>query len=99
MAHRPHRNMVNRERQIVSAAYDLAEKQIADGTISPTVLHRLIMMGSNRNRLEEEGVKNRNKLMEAQTKAIEQAQQLEAKYTEALAAMRRYSGQLETADE
>lgn len=99
MASRPHRSIVNRERQIIAAAYDLAEKQIADGSISPTVLHHLLKMGSNRNRLEEEGVRNRNKLMEAQTKAIEQAQQTEAKYAEALAAMRKYSGQVEIIDE
>lgn len=90
---RPHRNPVNRENQIISAAYDLAEKQLADGTISPTVLHHLLKMGSRRNRLEEEQIKKRNQLMDAQTESIKQTQQLEVKYTEALEAMRRYAGQ------
>lgn len=99
MAKRPHRNPVNRENQIVAAAYDLVEKQIQDGTASPTVLHHLLKMGSRRNRLEEEGIRKRNELMDAQTESIKQAQQLEVKYTAALAAMRKYSGQTELADE
>lgn len=90
---RPHRNPVNRENQLISAAYDYAEKQLADGTISPTVLHHLLKMGSRRNRLEEEQIKKRNQLMDAQTESIKQAQQMETKYMEALEAMRKYAGQ------
>lgn len=99
MARRPHRNPVNRENQVIAAAYDLVEQQIRDGTASPTILHHLLKMGSRRNQLEEEGIRKRNELMDAQTESIKQAQQLENKYTAALEAMRRYSGQVEEVDD
>ena len=83
----------NRERQIISRAYDLAEQQIMDGTASSQVITHFLKLGSETARLERERLIEENKLLKAKAKAIEDAGEIKALYEKALTAMRTYTGQ------
>lgn len=79
-----------RENQVVSDAYDLAHKQILDGTVSSQVLSHFIKAGSTREQLERERLKSENKMLLAKVESLESAARVEEMYAEALTAMRSY---------
>jgi hypothetical protein len=81
-----------RENQVISMAYDLAEKQIREGTASSQVITHFLKLGSTKERLEREIMTEQKKLITAKTEAIESEKRVEGLYKEALDAMRRYSG-------
>jgi hypothetical protein len=82
-----------RENQVISLAYDLAAQQIMDGTASSQVITHFLKLGSEREKLERERLMEENKLLRAKTKAVESAEEIKTLYSEALKAMRNYSGQ------
>jgi hypothetical protein len=81
-----------RENQIIDQAYDLAEKQISEGTASSQVLTHFLMRGSTRERLEKERLEKENELLRAKTESLQSARNSEALYADAIRAMRSYSG-------
>ncbi len=81
-----------RENQLISAAVDLAEKQLLEGTASSQVITHYLKLGSTRERLEREKLEEENKLLRAKTKAIEEAADMKELYENAIKAMQRYSG-------
>lgn len=81
-----------RENQVVCAAYDLAEKQIREGTASSQVITHFLKLGSPTNRLEKEILVEKKKLMEAKTEALQSAKRVEELYGEAMKAFRTYNG-------
>lgn len=81
-----------RENQLISAAMDLAEKQILEGTASSQTITHFLKLGSSRERLEKEKLQRENALLIARVEALESEKNLEAKYQEAIEAMMRYSG-------
>lgn len=82
-----------RENQAIAAAYDLAEKQIREGTVSSQVLTHYLKLGSSREKLEQERLKGENALLAAKAEAMASAKRVEELYGKALNAMRSYSGQ------
>jgi hypothetical protein len=80
-----------RENQLIAMAYEAAEQQIADGKASSQVLTHFLKMGTARERLEQERLKNENELLKAKVGSLAQADRIEKMYSEALSAMRRYS--------
>lgn len=82
-----------RENQLVSLAVDLAEKQLIEGTASSQVITHYLKLGSSKEKLEKEKLAEENKLLRAKTESLESAKKIEELYTEALNAMRRYSGE------
>lgn len=82
-----------REKQMVSLAIDLAEKQLEEGTASSQVITHYLKLGSMREQLEREKIKQENELLKAKVEAIEAAKRSEELYQKALDAMRTYSGQ------
>lgn len=82
-----------RERQLTAAAYDLAERQIADGSASAQVVTHFLKLGSSRQKLENEKLLQENKLLEARIEALQSASRMEELYEGAIRAMRQYSGQ------
>lgn len=82
-----------REQQIVSAAVDLAEKQIREGTASAQVLTHYLKLGSTREKLEQERISHENELLHARVEAMASAKRVEELYAAALSAMRSYAGQ------
>lgn len=81
-----------RESQVIAMAYDLAEKQIREGTASAQVITHFLKMGSTKEREERETMKEQRRLMAAKTKTYENNQRLENLFTDALKAMKTYSG-------
>lgn len=90
---RPAINPEARESQVISLAYDLAAQQIMDGTASSQVITHFLKLGSEREKLERERLMEENRLLRAKTKAVESAEEIKVLYSEALKAMRNYSGQ------
>jgi len=88
-----------REKQIISLAYDLAEKQLRDGTASAQVITHYLKAGSERDRLERKLLVKKDELMEAQTQALKSSKHVEELYANALDAMRAYSGGGKSGDE
>lgn len=82
-----------RENQMISLAMDLAEQQLRDGTASSQLITEFVKRGSTKARLEKEILKEQKELMAAKTESIQSAKRVEELYTNALNAMRRYSGQ------
>lgn len=82
-----------RERQLVSLAMDLAEKQIREGTASAQVVTHFLKAGSTREFLEKERIRNENSLTQTKIEMMESAKRIESMYAEALDAMRAYQGQ------
>ena len=91
-ASRPARTVQGRESQIAAKAYDLAERQIEDGTVSSQVLTQFLKMGGSRERLEQDRLIRENELLTAKVEQLASAKNVEELYSEALAAMRRYAG-------
>lgn len=81
-----------RENQMIALAVDLAEKQLRDGTASSAVITHYLKLATQREKLEQDMLMHKTKLMEAKTEAIESAQRIEELYSEAINAMRKYSG-------
>ena len=87
-----------RENQLIAMAVDLAEKQLLEGTASSEVVRHYLELGAARDRLEREKLQEENKLLRAKTEQIESMKNMEAKYIEAIEAMKRYSGNGDTND-
>lgn len=81
-----------RENQMISLAVDLAEKQLIEGTASSQVITHYLKLGSTKERLEKEKLEEENKLLKARTEALQSAKRVEELYSDAIAAMKRYSG-------
>lgn len=88
-----------RENQLIYLATELAEKQLRDGTASSQVITHYLKLGSSKEKLEQEILKENKKLLTAKTEAIQSAKRVEELYTEAISAMRLYSGNGVTEDE
>ena len=88
-----------RERQIVAAAVDLAEKQIQEGTASAQVITHFLKLGTTRESLEQERIRQEIALLEAKAETQSSAGRQEELYANALAAMRSYQGQSEPLDD
>lgn len=81
------------ENQIISMAMNLAKQQIMDGTASSQVITHFLKLGSTKERIEKEILEKQKNLIEAKTQTLQSAQRIEELYTNALNAMRNYSGQ------
>ena len=81
-----------RENQLIAAAVDLAEKQLLDGTASPSVITHYLKLASGRERLEREKLQRENEVLRAKAEAYESNRKTEELYAKAIEAMRSYSG-------
>ena len=81
-----------RENQLVSLAVDLAEKQLREGTASSQVITHYLKLGSTKEKIEKEILEKQKELIEAKTQNLQSAKRVEELYTNALNAMRHYSG-------
>lgn len=80
------------EDRMISDAYELAAKQLADGTASSQVITTFLKFGSNRERLEQQKLALENDFLEAKREALESEKRVEELYSNAISAMRAYSG-------
>lgn len=90
---RPATSPEQRESQLISLAYDLAEKQLRDGTASAQVITNFLKLGSSREKLEQAKIQQENLVLSGKVEAMEAARRIEVLYEEALKAMKSYAGQ------
>lgn len=92
---RPATSPEEREMQLSSAAYDLAEDQIRNGTASSQVITHFLRMGSTRERLEQERMRHEVELMEVKKEQLEGQKRVEELFADAINAFRGYAGHSE----
>lgn len=95
----PAKTLEARENQLISLAVDLAEKQLLEGTASSQVISHFLKLGSSKERLEKQKLEEENKLLRAKTENLESMKRMEELYSDAMAAMRSYSGQTDDMDD
>ena len=81
-----------RQNQLIALAVDCAEQQMRDGTASSQVITYYLKQGSMREKLENERLKEENKLLRAKTEALQSEKRSEELIEEALKAFRNYAG-------
>lgn len=81
-----------RENQLIYLATNLAEQQLRDGTASSQVITHYLKLGTAKEKLEQEILKENKKLLTAKTEAIQASKASAELYQEALRAMKIYSG-------
>lgn len=89
---RPALTPESRENQLIALAIDRAEEQLLNGTASSQLITHFLKLGSTKERLEKEKLEKENELLRAKTEALQSAKRVEELYSEALKAMRTYSG-------
>lgn len=95
----PARTQEGREAQMIALAEKLAEKQLREGTASSQVISHYLRLGTSRERLEQERLRNENELTRAKADSIRAAQKNDAIYEEALSAFRSYGYRSDFGDE
>ena len=88
-----------REHQLIAAATDLAERQIHEGTASAQVISHYLKLGSTREKLEQEKLLQENALLRAKIESLQSAKNVESLYSDAIAAMKSYSGHYDESTE
>lgn len=88
----PSSTVEGREKELVSLAVDLAEKQLREGSASPSVITHYLKLGTTSYQLEMEKLRNENELLKARTETAKSLGRMEEIYEEALEALRRYQG-------
>lgn len=88
----PARTPEERENQLVEAAVNLAERQLLSGEASAQVITHYLKLGSSRERLEQQRLKNEVALLETKREVLESERRVETLIADALRAMQVYSG-------
>lgn len=83
-----------REKQMISLAMDVAEKQLRNGTASSQVITHFLKLATVRSQLELEKTKKETAQIEAKTQALKKESELEELYIGAMDAMRAYGGSI-----
>ena len=96
---RPAMSPEARENQMIAYAVDLAEKQLREGTASSQVITHYLKLGSTKERIEREILEKQKALIEAKTENLQSAKRIEELYTNAINAMKNYSGQNDSSEE
>ena len=81
-----------RENQMIFLATELAEQHLRDGTASSQVITHFLKLGSSKEKLEHEILKEQKKLITAKTESLESSKRIEELYANAITAMREYGG-------
>jgi EAL domain-containing protein (putative c-di-GMP-specific phosphodiesterase class I) len=80
-----------REQQLINLAVNLAERQLRDGTASPSVITHFLKFASAREKLEREILEKNSRLIDAKAKNIDKERESEETAKAAIEAMRKYS--------
>ena len=96
---RPPLTAEGKEKQMISLAMDCAEERLRNGTAPSQLIVHYLKLGSEKNRLEMEKLREENKLLQAKTEAIKSLKSQEELYAAAIKTMRRYAGDISENDE
>lgn len=80
----------SREKQLISKAYDLAERQLVEGTASPSVITHFLSLATKKKTLENEVLEKTKVLIEAKASNITKGQENEQLTKKAIQAMKSY---------
>ena len=80
------------ENRMIALAVNLAEKQLMEGTASSQIITHYLKLATVKEKLQNERLMEENKLLRAKTEHIQREEKLEAKYEEAIKAMKAYQG-------
>jgi hypothetical protein len=89
---RPVSGLGPKENHMISLAVDLAEKKLKDGTANTPVLVHYLKLATTGAQLEKEKMQLEMDLLIAKKELLESQKKTEELYTNALSAMRAYSG-------
>ena len=81
-----------RENQLIALAVDLVEQRLIEGTASSQETTHFLKLGSMKNKLEMEKLREENELLKAKTESIKSSKKSEELFEAAIKAMQRYSG-------
>lgn len=87
---RPALDPEDRDKQLMNKAYNLAEKQLEDGTASPSVINHFLKIASRRETLEREILASQKLLIEAKSHNIKEANDTKKLVEDAMDAIRKY---------
>lgn len=87
-----------RENQMISLAMDLVEERLRNGTASSQETTHFLKLGSSKNKLEVEKLKQETELLKAKQDSLESTARIEQLYNDAMSAMRTYSGNTDKKD-
>lgn len=85
----------SREKQLVNLAVDLAERQLRDGTASPSVINHYLKISSTRESIEREILEKQSELIGAKAASIINGKDAENTAKAAIEAMKNYSSSRE----
>lgn len=88
---RPAASPEAREMQLVNLAVQLAEKQLRDGTASPSVINHFLKVASSRETIEKDILEKQAKLIEAKALSISKDKEAEEIAKRAIEAMKNYN--------
>ena len=80
-----------RERQLTNLAINLAEKQLLEGTASPSVINHFLKLATKREDMERDILERQAQLLTAKTDSISASKDVKALYEDAIDAISRYS--------
>lgn len=78
--------------EMISDAIDLASKQLKDGTAKAQVITLFLKLGTVQSQLELDIMREQKKLLEAKTESLLSSKRTEELFTQAIEAMKKYSG-------
>ena len=81
-----------REKMLVSLAYDLVERRLLDGSASSQEVVTILKLGTMRERLERDNLERKNELLTAQADAARSQKRAEVAAEKAIEAILRYRG-------
>lgn len=90
---KPSQDPESRERQLVNLAVDLAEKQLMEGTASPSVLNHFLKIASKREILERDILEKQAELIKSKAQNISKDRDAEDLAKAAIEAMRSYKAE------
>lgn len=85
-----------RHQRAVAKAFELAEKQLEEGTASSQIINYFLKIGSQREELEMERLRRENEMLRAKTESLQASSRLEELYLNAVEAMGRYRGRTDS---
>lgn len=89
---RPAETPEGRANQLVALAYDLAEKQLREGTASSQVITEFLKLGSYEAELKLKKLERETELLRVKAEKIQSEERSEELFNKAIKAMQRYSG-------
>ena len=89
----PARTPEERENQMIGIAVDAAEDLMSSGNAPAQIITHYLKLGSSREKLEQERLRNEVSLLQIKRETIASQQRVEELYGKALEAMQAYSGQ------